>query len=419
MNFVQALKQAGRRCAAAIGLGLLAASAAFAHGERAQEPYLRTRTVQFYDVQYDKGKIAVNEQFTVVGKFRLMQDWPDAVSLPDIVFLSTYSPGPMVTRVASYLNGAPARQSFAKLELGRDYDFKVVLKGRVPGRYHIHPMLSIKGSGPLAGPGQWIEITGSKADFREPVTTMTGVQVDNLETYGTRRALGWYALWIVLAAFWLLFWLVRPLLIPRWIALQKGREDVLVTGRDLAVGIALGVVVVAISFGGYAYATKQYPYVVPLQAGTNKVDPLPRGRSDVEVKVTKSTYDVPGRSMRIVAQITNKGEEPLSILEFTTANVRFINQQLPAAAGAVQASFPMDLVARGGLVLSDGRPIQPGETREVKIDATDAMWERERLVSFLTDVDSKFGGLLFFVNASGERQHTEIGGPILPVFTEI
>jgi methane/ammonia monooxygenase subunit B len=159
--------------------------------------------------------------------------------------------------------------------------------------------------------------------------------------------------------------------------------------------------------------------VVPLQAGTNKVDPLPKGHSDIEIKVTKSTYDVPGRSMRIVALITNSGTEPLSILEFTTANVRFINQQSPSAAGAVHASFPKDLVARGGLVLSDARPIQPGETREVKIDATDAMWERERLVSFLTDVDSKFGGLLFFVNATGERQHAEIGGPILPVFTEL
>ena len=57
--------------------------------------------------------------------------------------------------------------------------------------------------------------------------------------------------------------------------------------------------------------------------------------------------------------------------------------------------------------------------RELKIEATDALWELERLVSFLTDVDSKFGGLLFFVNANGERQHAEIGGPILPVFTQI
>ncbi len=400
-------------------LGCVTAFGAAAHGERAQEPYLRTRTVQFYDVAYDKTKVAVNEQLTVTGRFRLMEDWPDAVTRPEVVFLSTYSPGPAVTRVASYLNGVPARQSFGKLELGRDYDFKIILKGRVPGRYHIHPMLSVKGSGPLAGAGEWIEITGNKADFLEPVTTMTGEKVENLEFYGLHRALGWYGVWIALAAFWLLFWLSRPLLIPRWIALQKGREDLLVSGRDLAVGIALGVTVVGIVFGGYAYSKKAYPYVVPLQAGTNKVEPLPRGKSDIEAKVLKASYDVPGRSMRITAQLTNHGTAPLSVLEFTTANVRFINAQAPGAAHMAAVSSSKVLVAPGGLGLSDATPLQPGETREVRIDATDALWELERLVSFLTDVDSKFGGLLFFVDANGERQVTEIGGPILPVFTQI
>ncbi len=415
----RALLQRVLRWVLAVGLGLAAAATANAHGERAQEPYLRTRTVQFYDVDFDKTAVAVNEQFVVKGRFRLMEDWPDAVSQPDVVFLSTYSPGPVVTRVESYLNGQPARQSFAKLEKGRDYDFKIVLKGRVPGRYHIHPMLSIKGSGPLAGPGEWIEISGNKADFREPVTTMTGDKVDNLEFYGLGRALAWYGFWIALAAFWLLFWLVRPLLVPRWIALQKGREDLLISGRDLGVGIALGVLVVGVVFGGYAQAKKAYPYVVPLQAGTNKTEPLPRGRADVDVKVLKASYDVPGRSMRITAQLTNKGSEPLSILEFTTANVRFINAQAPGAVQLMATASPKVLVAPGGLGLSDARPLQPGETREIRVDATDALWELERLVSFLTDVDSKFGGLLFFVNDKGERQHAEIGGPILPVFTQI
>jgi len=41
------------------------------------------------------------------------------------------------------------------------------------------------------------------------------------------------------------------------------------------------------------------------------------------------------------------------------------------------------------------------------------------LVSFLTDVDSKFGGLLFFYTPKGERNIVEMGGPIVPVFTEL
>ena len=401
------------------GLIGIATESAWAHGERSQEPYLRTRTVQYYDVHYDKQSVKVNEEFTLIGRFRLMEDWPDAVSLPDTVFLSAYSPGPMITRVESYLNGMPARQSFSKLELGRDYEFKLVMKGRVPGRHHIHPLLSIHGSGPLVGPGQWIEVTGAKGDYVQKVTTMNGIEVDNLEFYGTARALKWYAVWLALAAFWLLFWLVRPLLLPRWIALNKGREDVLISNCDITVGVILGVVVVAISFGGYMYAKHEYPYVVPLQAGTNKVDPLPKPAHSVDVKVLKASYDVPGRAMHVTARMTNHGTEAVSILEFATANLRFVNTQAPGADKAISADYPRDLVARGGLGLSDQKPLMPGETREIKFEASDALWEVERLVSFLTDVDSKFGGLLFFVDKSGNRLMTEVSGPILPTFTAL
>ncbi len=419
MYFIQKISKLFALCLGLLVLAGVATESAWAHGERSQEPYLRTRTVQYYDVHYDKKTVKVNEEFTLIGKFRLMEDWPDAVSLPDTVFLSAYAPGPMITRVESYLNGMPARQSFSKLELGRDYEFKLVMKGRIPGRHHIHPLLSVKGSGPLVGPGQWIEVTGTKGDFVQKVTTMNGAEIENLEYYGISRALKWYGVWLALAAFWLLFWLVRPLLLPRWIALNKGREDVLITNRDITVGVILGVVVVALSFGGYIYAKHEYPYVVPLQAGTNKVDPLPKAKGDVEVKVLKANYDVPGRAMHVVARMTNHGSEPVTILEFATANLRFVNQQAPGADKAVSADYPRDLVARGGLGLSDQKPLMPGETRDIKMEASDALWEVERLVSFLTDVDSKFGGLLFFVDKSGNRSLSEIGGPILPTFTAL
>jgi methane/ammonia monooxygenase subunit B len=70
-------------------------------------------------------------------------------------------------------------------------------------------------------------------------------------------------------------------------------------------------------------------------------------------------------------------------------------------------------------VLSDDTDIKPGETRRLRIEATDAAWEIERLTSFLTDVDSKIGGLLFFFDTQGNRYITEVGGPILPVFKDI
>ncbi|MCS3926258.1 methane/ammonia monooxygenase subunit B [Bradyrhizobium elkanii] len=380
---------------------------------------MRTRTVQFYDVHFSKTDVKVNERFELTGKFRLMEDWPDAVTRPDIVFVSSVSPGPTIARVETYLNGEPARQSFAKLELGRDYDFRMVLEGRTPGSSHIHPSISIKGSGPLVGPGQWINISGDAHSFAFPIKTMTGLQIDDLQTFGLTNAIGWHVAWLAVAAAWLLFWLVRPLFLPRWLVLQKGREDLLVSLRDTGVGIIVAAIVLGMVFGGYVRANQEYPYNVPLQSGLNRVAPRPASPADAEVKVISATYEVPGRSMRLAARITNKGSEPLSIGELTTANIRFLNQGLPAAVANLDPTYPRDLVARTGLELSSDTPINPGETREVRIEATDAVWELERLVSFLTDVDSKFGGLLLLYTPSGKRVIAEMGGPIVPVFTEL
>jgi len=50
------------------------------------------------------------------------------------------------------------------------------------------------------------------------------------------------------------------------------------------------------------------------------------------------------------------------------------------------------------------------------MDATDAAWEVERLVAFLSNVDSRIGALLFFYDDKGARYITSVAGPILPVF---
>ncbi|HTT39324.1 MAG TPA: bacterial ammonia monooxygenase, subunit AmoB [Burkholderiales bacterium] len=389
---------------------------ASAHGERAQEPYLRTRTAHWYDVKWSTDKLAVNDTITVTGKFRLFHDWPDAVKPPDTVFVSNATPGPVFARVDSYLNGVPARQSFRDLQIGRDYEYKMVLQGRVPGRYHVHPMIAVKGSGPLVGPGKWIEVTGNQADFTYPLKAISGENIDNLETWGLSTAVKWHLILLAIAAAWILWWIRRPLLIPRYIALKKEREDLLTTNVDLAVAIGLLVVVVALSFGGYAWARSKYPRTVPLQAGTMYTAPLPAQPKVVDIRFKEARYDVPGRSMRMTFEVTNVSDKPLRLGEFATASIRFINQNLPAARANVAGDYPHDVVARTGLMIVDDTEIKPGETRTLKVDATDAAWEIERLTSFLTDVDSKFGGLLFFFDPQGNRYIAEVGGPILPVF---
>lgn len=399
-------------------LGLLPTSA-WALGEKATEPYIRTRTVLWYDVKLSTDKIDVNDTVTVTGKFHLFTDWPDAASKPELTFLGQTAPGASMTRVESYVGDVPANQSLRGMEVGRDYAFKVVMKGRVPGRWHLQPELSVKGAGPIIGPGKWIEVAGNQADFKSPVTTLTGVQIPDLQTYNIGRVHTWHLFWVLIGVVWLLWWLRRPLVIPRWLAVQKGRDDLLLTPADDKVAAALIVVALVATVSGYWYIDQAFPYTVPLTGGSNRVEALAEEPRPVKVTGTRAEYDVPGRALRLYATITNSGDRPVRIGEFTTAQLRFLNRELPVQMQSLDPEYPKDLIAPTGLKIDRDAPIQPGESRQVYMEATDAAWETERLMSFLNDIDSRIGGLMFFWDDSGKRYLAEIGGPVLPVFTNL
>lgn len=191
------------------------------------------------------------------------------------------------------------------------------------------------------------------------------------------------------------------------------------TRADDRVAAGLLVVVLVVVIAGYRYTTQKYEYVVPLQAGSFKIKPLPQESPVVTVELKDATYDVPGRSLRLDVEITNQSGSPLRVGEFSTANLRFINQSLDVALAGMDPSFPKDLVPGSGLKISDDSPVAPGETRKLCLEATDAAWETERLVSFLTNVDSRVGGMLFFFDGGGQRHMAEVSGPIIPVFTQL
>ncbi|SEQ84514.1 ammonia monooxygenase subunit B /particulate methane monooxygenase PmoB subunit apoprotein [Solimonas aquatica] len=385
-----------------------------AHGERATEPYIRTRTVHWYDMTWSKDSIAVNDTYTIKGKFRLFSDWPDAAARPELLYVSAYGPGAVLTRVESRLNGLPAQQSFRGGELGRDYEFEITMKGRVPGRWHVHTIVQVEGAGAIVGPGKWIEVTGSASDYKQSLETMTGNKIDDLQTYKVADAQRYHLFLGAFALAWLLWWLRRPLIIPRWLAIQKGRSDLLVRPIDDKVAAAMVGVMLLITVVGYHNATQAYPYTVPLRGGWTKIPTQPLPEEKVRVDLTHAEYDVPGRSLRMRANITNTLDKPVRIGEFMTAELRFINKALPAAVANVTPGYPQELLPGQGLKV-DNDLLAPGETRSVYIEATDAVWEVERLVSFLSDVDSRIGGLVFFWDEKGERYVSELHGPIVPV----
>lgn len=387
------------------------APSASAHGEKSQAAFMRMRTIHWYDLKWSKEVVKVNEQVEISGKFHVFEGWPETVDAPESAFLNIGIPGPVFIRKESYIGGQLVPRS-VRLEIGKTYDFKVVLKARRPGDWHVHTMMNVQGGGPIIGPGKWITIEGSMADFKNPLTTLTGATID-LENYNLENTYFWHAFWYAFGLAWMLYWIRRPVFLPRFLMVNAGRADELVSGMDRKVGMAFAAATVLIVIFAMSSANSKYPITIPLQAGTMRgIRPAADEKSVVSVKVEDATYRVPGRAMRMKLTISNHGSSPVRLGEFYTASVRFLDSDVYRDT----TGYPEDLLAEDGLSVSDNSPIAPGETRTVEVQASDAAWEVYRLADIIYDPDSRFAGLLFFFDAAGNRTISQIDAPLIPSF---
>jgi methane/ammonia monooxygenase subunit B len=390
------------------------AAPALAHGERSQEPFLRMRTVNWYDTEWVGKSTAVNDVTELKGKFHLSEDWPRAVVKPNRTFINVGSPSSVFVRLSSKVGGMPMFVS-GPMEIGRDYEYVITMKARLPGHHHIHPMFSVKEAGPIAGPGGWMDITGRYSDFTNPIKTLTGETFDS-ETKGAMTGIMWHAFWIAVACLWIGWYMVRPMYLVRARVLAAYGDEILLDPIDRQFGIAVLIFTIAVVTGAYLAAESQHPVTVPLQAGEARVKPMPVKPNPLAVGVTHAEYDVPGRALRMNLHITNNGTEPASIGEFTTAGIRFTNK---VGAAKLDPNYPAELIATTGLTLDKEAPIQPGQTVDIHVESKDVLWEVQRLVDILHDPDQRFAGLLISWTESGERLINPIAAPLLPVFTRL
>lgn len=379
------------------------------HGEKAQEPFLRMRSILYYDVTWSTDSMKVGEEMSVQGKFHVFDEWPDVLDNPDVVFVNVGVPGPVFLRKETYLNGKLMLNS-TSVEIGGDYEFKVVLKARKPGTYHVHPMLNIQSAGPIVGPGKFVEVQATDIPFTNEVTTITGQTVD-LESYGLANVVTWHVIWALVGISWLIYWFRKPLFIPRMVEIQEGRGEELITSRDRWVGAGFAVFTLILVAFGYFRAEAIYPTTVPLQAGRSQVAAMEIVPSAIEVSVEEATYRIPGRTVNLTLRVTNNGSKPQQLGEFTTANLRFIDASLVKPT----EGYPVELVEEGLQVEPSGS-IQPGQTVTLKIKATNPAWETEQLALLIYDPDSRFGGLLMFYDDQGNRSIVTIGGGLIPTF---
>jgi methane/ammonia monooxygenase subunit B len=384
---------------------------ASAHGEKSQAAFMRMRTIHWFDLNWSKEEVPVNDTMTISGKFFVFSGWPETVDKPEISFLNIGIPGPVFIRAGSWIGGQLVPRSVS-LELGETYEFKVLLKARRPGDWHVHTMLNVKGGGPIIGPGKWVTVTGSMGSFVNPVTTLTGETID-LETYNLSNTYFWHAAWYAVGLIWVAYWARKPLFIPRSIAVEAGKADSLITPADKKVTLAFAVGTIAVIAATMASTNEKFPITTPLQAGLLRgIKSIQLPVPTVAVKVEDATYRVPGRAMQMTLTITNNGDSPVRLGEFNTAGVRFLD----AAVAQDETGYPDDLLAEEGLTVSDNSAIAPGQSRTVQVTASDAAWEVYRLADLIYDPDSRFAGLLFFYDAAGNRQLVTIDAPLIPTF---
>ncbi len=397
-------------------LGLCLATttmAASAHGEKAQMPQLRMSTVHWFDVEVSTTKLSINGEITVTGRFMPSMYWPEHVeSIEVTAYLNIGVPGPAFVRLDSRVNGVPMIRS-TRFYRGETYDFMIRMKARKPGRYHVHPLINVKGTGPIIGPGRWVEVGGDPAAFELKAKTLLGQEID-LEHYGLANVLGWSAFWFLLGLSWFVYWLLKcPIVIPRF----KRRDelgpdaDQMITRADRRIGLIYLTVTLCAIVGGYQYAQASYPITTPLQTGRVEVPLADPGPRVVSARMVEARYRIPGRSFRIEMEVTNHGDRELTIGEMAAGNLRFIN----ASVKPVQPADEDDLVAVDSLRVENA-PIPPGETRNVVIYADDALWETQRMTTMIKSPDANVAALLFFYDTEGKRHLVEIGGPMIPVF---
>jgi methane/ammonia monooxygenase subunit B len=384
---------------------------ASAHGEKSQAAFMRMRTIHWFDLNWSKEEVAINETMSISGKFHVFAGWPETVDKPEVSFLNVGIPGPVFIRAGSWIGGQLVPRSVS-LELGETYEFKVLLRARRPGEWHVHSMMNVEGGGPIIGPGKWVTITGTMGEFTNPLTTLTGQTID-LENYALDSIYFWHALWYAIGLAWLLFWVKRPMFIPRHIAVSSGKAKSLISATDKKVGMgfALGtVIMLGVTMGT---TNEKYPVTTPLQAGLMRgIKWIEMPAATIDVKVEDATYRVPGRAMQMTLTITNNGDSPIRLGEFNTASVRFLDADVLED----ESGYPDDLLAEEGLTVSDNSPWAPGETRTVSVTASDAAWEVYRLADLIYDPDSRFAGLLFFFDEDGNRQMTMVDAPLIPSF---
>jgi methane/ammonia monooxygenase subunit B len=384
---------------------------AFAHGEAGDEPFLKDLTTAFYDVKISPTEIQVGQPVTITGTVRILETWPYTLDPPNKAYITPVVPGPVFVLQDRTVNGQDAPGSFF-VEKGGVYQFKMVVLGRNPGRWHVHPGIAVEGTGTLIGPGEWVTVEPSATGFVFPVTLLDGKTI-NLNTYEGGFVWWWSFAGFLIGVAWMLYWTlskrtVTNLAVTLQLPVNDDGPDIgLITPKDQAWMNLLAGITVAMLVVGWTYMAMKYPVRLPQQTDWFTPKFISSGEKMAEVEPSGATYDDGTDTLIMKVNVKNTNDSPITLKQYIMAMTTFVNGSSDDQANA----GPHDYV--GQLEVEPNTPIAPGETKELTLKISNPVLTDERLIP-LRDPQQFIAGLLRFENALGKQEMVTVREGVIP-----
>src|SRR5579863_7204757 len=387
------------------------ATRALAHGEAADEPFLKDLTVAFYDVHVTPTAVKVGDPVTIVGSVKILETWPYTLDPPETAYVTPVVPGPCFVLTERVINGEDSPGSIF-VEKGGIYQFKMVMLARNPGHWHVHPGIAIQGTGTLLGSGEWVTVDPSGQPFKLDVTLLNGKTVD-LEHFGGAFVWWWSLAGFIIGVIWMVYWTVPKRTVTRLaVTLQLPVNDDapdigLITPRDhMWMDLLAGITIVMLVVGWVRMAVK-YPVRLPQQ--TDRFEPVSLTPDVHMAKLHSSgaTFDDHTDTLVINAEVKNISANPITLKRYVIAMASFVNggQEELTVAG------PADYV--NALKVDPDGPIAPGETRKVTLTMSAPIFDQERLIP-LHDPQQLIAGLVGFTDSQGHGDMINLKSILIP-----
>jgi methane/ammonia monooxygenase subunit B len=384
---------------------------AFAHGEAADEPFLKDLTVAFYDVHVTPTDVKVGEPVTITGTVKILETWPYTLDPPQTAYITPVVPGPCFALIERIVNGESTPGSIF-VDKGGIYQYKMVMTARNPGHWHVHPGIAIQGTGTLLGPGEWVTVEPSGQPFKLDVTLLNGKTVD-LEHFGGSFVWWWSFAGFLIGLVWMIYWTVPKRTVTRLavtlqLPVNDDAPDVgLITPRDHMWMDLLAGVTVLMLIVGWVYMAVKYPVRLPQQTVRFAPDSISPGAGLISVHPKGSTFDEKTDTLVINFTVKNNSASPVTLKQYIMAMTTFVNGGKEDLAMAGPSEFVGQL-----LVEPDG-PIQPGESKDLTLKMSNEVFLQERLIP-LHDPQQLIAGLLRFQDDQGKEELVTLKSVLVP-----